>query len=180
MSADTSQPDEIRFGIDGFAAVWAEYERLGARLALAVGGLDAGGEYGHDGSVTMAAWLRHRCRMSDRDAAALVRRGRFLHRHDRVATAALCSRLSAGQVAAIQTAVTATTEVVFVAQHQSLVDHVAPLDVRDTTIACRVWREHAEAIVEMPEPFVPDRELSFARADDGTMLGRFTLEPAPR
>ncbi len=178
MSTATVELDESHLALDEFAAAWAAHERSAARLALAVARFDARNDYRHDGSVTMTAWLRHHCRMSDRDAGTLVRRGRFLHRHDRVACAAVTSALSAGQIGAIQAAVTAVTEPVFVAQDRSLVDHVAALDVRYTQVACRIWRQHAEAIADLPEPSVPDRELSFTRADDGTMLGRFVFEPA--
>ena len=50
---------------------------------------EACGEWAHDGSVSMAAWLRHHCRMSNGDAASLVRRGRFLDKFAIIAEAAL-------------------------------------------------------------------------------------------
>ncbi len=65
MVAEPIDCDESLLSIDGFAAAWAAYEQLGARLARAVGWLDAADEYRFDGSVTMTAWLRHHCRMAD-------------------------------------------------------------------------------------------------------------------
>ncbi len=73
-----------------------------ARLALAAQRLDSRGDWGVDGSVSMAAWLRQHCRMSNRDANALVHRGRFLDKFPAVADAACAGALSAGQVTALK------------------------------------------------------------------------------
>ena len=70
--------DDVVLSADEFVAAWAAHERQAACLALAARRLELTGEWAADGSVSMAAWLRHRCRMSNRDAAALVHRGRFL------------------------------------------------------------------------------------------------------
>jgi hypothetical protein len=145
-------------------------------LALAVARFDAGREYAADGSVTMAAWLRQHCRMSDRDAAALVARGRFLGDHDAVAEAATTSTLSAGQVQALRSNVTRPVGAVFDEHAEALIAIIAPLDVRSSEQACRVWRQHAEAISEQPEPVVPERQIVTARASDGALIGRFVFD----
>ncbi len=60
---------------------------------------------------------------------------------------------------------------------EELIDIVAPLTVRDTEHACKAWRRNAEAVADGPPPTEePDRELSFARAGDGALVGRFTLD----
>ena len=60
------------------AEALAEHDRRAAVLALAVAHVQHGGRWADDGSVTMRAWLRDTCRMSDIDAAAWVRRSRLL------------------------------------------------------------------------------------------------------
>ena len=128
--------------------------------------------------VTIAAWLRHRCRMSDRDATALVARGRFLHVYQPVAEAALDSRLSAGQVQALRSNVTRPVESVFDVHAAELIEIISPLDVRSTEQACRQWRRNAEAICDQPEPVVPERQLVSQRASDGSLVGRFVFDDA--
>ncbi len=176
MASVAETLDEGTLSLDEFATAWALHERSAASLAIAVARLDAQGDYGLDGSVSMAAWLRHHCRISDGDATALVRRGRFLHRHEAVAVAAVTAKLSAGQVRAMQMNVTVHTQPVFDEHQAALVEIVAPLTVRDAEHACRAWRQRAEALVEGPEPELPERELSFGRAGDGSLVGRFTLD----
>ena len=164
--------------IDDFAAIWAAHERVSARLALAVAEFDGNNEYATNGAVTMAAWLRQHCRMSDRDATALVARGRFLGDYQPVADAALTSRLSAGQVQALRSNVTRSVESVFDLHAAELIEIIAPLDVRSTEQACRVWRRNAEAICDQPEPVVPERQLVSQRASDGSLVGRFVFDDA--
>ena len=85
-----------------------------------------------DGSVSMAAWLRHHCRMSNRDATALVHRGRFLDRFPAIAEAACDHVLSAGQTQALQSKVDAAVEPILHRQQAELVSIFAPLSVADT------------------------------------------------
>jgi hypothetical protein len=178
MCSIDDEQDESDLSIDDFVAVWAAHERASARLALIVGRFDQSHEYAADGAVTIAAWLRHRCRMSDRDAAALVARGRFLRDHQPVAEAALSSRLSSGQVQALQTNITRSVASVFDAHAVELVEIIAPLDVRATEQACRLWRRNAEAVTDQPEPVVPERQLVSQRASDGSLVGRFVFDDA--
>ena len=79
--------DEIVLSTAEFIDAWAAHERESARLALAARRLEVCGEWAADGSVSMAAWLRQHCRMSNRDANALVHRGRFLDKFPAVAAA---------------------------------------------------------------------------------------------
>jgi hypothetical protein len=160
-----------------FVDAWAAHEREAARLAVAARRLEIGGEWAVDGSVSMTAWLRHHCRMSSRDAAALVRRGRFLDTFPAIAQAACEGVVSAGQVAALHAACPTPVEVVMHAQQAEVVAIVASLSVADTEHAGRVWRLHAEALVELPEPVEPDRQLRMARTADG-LVGRFVLDDA--
>ena len=88
MVTDGSALDEMILSPGEFIDAWAAHERDAARLALAARRLEGCGEWAVDGSVSMTAWLRHHCRMSNRDAAALVHRGRFLDTFPVIADAA--------------------------------------------------------------------------------------------
>ena len=178
VSAVVDELDEGAVSLEEFPALWAAQERTHARLALAAARFEASGEYGIDGAVTQAAWLRNRCRMSDTDASALLRLGRFLRNHEPVAEAAVESKLSAGQMRAMQINVGRTTEDVFAEQAEELIDIVAPLDVRGSEQVCKAWRQRAEAVTDQPEPSVPERELTCKRASDGSLVGRFVFDPA--
>jgi hypothetical protein len=154
---------------------WATFEREAARLALAARRLETCGDWADDGSVSMMAWLRHHCRMSNRDAASLVHRGRFLDKFATIAEAACDGVLSAGQVEALRSVAKPAIEPVMAVQQSDLIAIVAPLSVGDTEEAVGLWRQRAEALVDMPEPIEPDRELRTARTTDG-LVGRFVLD----
>ena len=160
-----------------FVEAWAAHEREGVRLALAARRLELGGEWALDGSVSMIAWLREHCRMSSGDANALVRRGRFLAKFAAIAEAAGDGVLSAGHVSALQHACSNAVEPVMDDQQSDLVGIIASLNVGDAQRAAGVWRQRAEAIVDVPEPSEPERQLSMARTSGG-LLGKFALDSA--
>lgn len=160
-------------------AALAEHEQRAAVLALATRRLEASGEWAFDGSVSIAAWLRSNARMSNRSAHRLVHRGRFLDRFAAIADAAISHVLSTGQVDAIAAVCQPKYEALLAEHQKVLVAALAPLPVADTEQACHVWRQRADAIVDADEPPAdPVRELSFNRADDRALLGRFTLDDA--
>src|SRR3954470_17634440 len=117
--------DDTIVSADEFVAAWAEHERQGARLALAARRLEQSGECATDGSVSMAAWLRQHCRMSNREATALVHRGRFLDTFDDIGTAAVDGVLSAGQVQALRNATTPAVAPVMSEQQAELITTLA-------------------------------------------------------
>ncbi len=85
METIAAMTDDIVLSCAEFVEAWAAHERELARLALAARRLEACGDWARDGSVSMTAWLRRHCRMSNRDAAALVHEGRFLDKFSAVA-----------------------------------------------------------------------------------------------
>jgi hypothetical protein len=175
MGSNGSVLDDIVLTGADFIDAWAAHERDAARLALAARRLEASGEWAHDGSVSMTAWLRHHCRMSNRDAAALVHRGRFLDQFPAIAQAACDRVLSAGQVNALRTVTRPAVEPVMAEQQGQIVAIIAPLTVADAEQAGALWRQRAEAIAQLPEPVDPERQLRFARTADG-LVGRFVLD----
>lgn len=168
--------DDAITGVD-FVDAWAAHERDAARLAMATRRLELSGEWAHDGSVSMASWLRHRCRMSNRDATALVHRGRFLEKFTAVGDAARTGALSTGQTAALQVSCTAAVEPVMQIHQEELVTIVTSLSVADTERTAQAWRQRAEALVELAEPVEPDRHLRIAPTADG-LIGKFMLDEA--
>ena len=157
----------------------ARHERQAAALALAVAHVNHTGRWADDGSVTMRAWLRSACRMSDQEAAAWVRQGRMLDRCERVAEAGLDGRLSASQLRELARLHRPKYESLM-REHQSmLVEQLGPLDAEATAVACTLWRQRADAVLDEHEPpLEPKRHLTISRAADGAALGRFTLDDA--
>ena len=169
-------PVEIPVTLDEFAVAWAEHERRDAQLALAAAALADRAAYGVAGYVSMVAWLRSECRMNGSDATSLLGRGRFLHRYDEIAAAVESGVLSAGQVAAIRAVVTSRTEALFDEQHADLVPVIAPLSVAEIRTVMQVWKARADALTDTTPPCEPDRSLTWGTTDDGTAVGRFTLD----
>jgi hypothetical protein len=177
METAGSVIDESVLDAADFVEAWAAHERNAAHLALAARRLEVSGEWAYDGSVSMASWLRHHCRMSNRDANALIHRGRFLDKFEAIGDAASAGVLSAGQVGALQASCPAPVEPVMNDQQAELVAIVASLSVGDTQRAAQVWRQRAEALVDLPEPVEPDRQLRISHNADG-IVGTFVLDPA--
>ena len=175
MGNDTPVLDDIVVTGTEFIDAWSAHERDAARLALAARRLEACGDWALDGSVSMTAWLRHHCRMSNRDAAALMHRGRFLDKFPTIAQAACDRVLSAGQINALRTVTKPAVESVMAAQQGEIVAILAPLTVADAEQAAALWRQRAEAIVDLPEPVEPEHQLRTARTADG-LVGRFVLD----
>ena len=177
MGTGACEVDEIVLSPAEFIDAWAAHERNAARLGLAASRLDGCGSWAVDGSVSIAAWLRQHCRMSNRDANALVHRGRFLDKFPAIADAARTGTLSAGQVTALNVSCPAPVEPIMSAQQAEVVAIVAPLSVADSEQAMAMWRQRAEALVESPEPSEPDRQLRTAVTAEG-LVGRFVLDDA--
>jgi hypothetical protein len=85
--------------------------------------------------------------------------------------------LSTGQTETIRTACQPLLEPVMHDQQSEMVAIVAPLSVADTHAAMNVWCQRAEALVELPEPVEPDRQLRTAVTADG-MVGNFIFDHA--
>ena len=60
----------------------------------------------------------------------------------------------------------------------SMALYIVDLPVADGESVCQLWRERSEAVIDQPEPKVPERSWKSATLEDGTMVGRFVLDPA--
>ena len=116
--------------------------------------------------------------MSHTDATRLLREGRFLTTHPLIAQAALSGQLSASQIGLLRKTVTEPTAALFAEHQQLLINQITNLNLADSELVCALWRQRADAIVEMPEPKVPEQTWKTSTLDDGTMIGRFVLNPA--
>jgi len=177
MESSTQLLDAMPMSPAELVVALADHERRGAVLAMAIARLERLGQWADDGAVSMLAWLRGRCRMSGRDAAAWVRRGRLLDRYDQFAQAAVDHRLTSSQLTELERLRRPKYEALL-AEHQSvLVDQLSPLDAAQTSVACGVWRERADAIIDEAEPPLPPlRSLSLSRDGAGGVLGRLTFD----
>ena len=165
-------------GLGGLVDAGAARRVSEVNFVLAARVLELSGDWALDGSVSMAAWMRHHLRMSHAEASKVLRDGRFLTDHRLVREAVLSGRLSLGQVAAIRANVPAAVAGLFAEFEQTIVDAVVGLSVRDTEIVCQRWRQQGENVVDVPEPWVPERSWTSSTLPDGTVVGRFVLDPA--
>ncbi len=179
MNGVADHAEQIALSPAELLSALAEHEQRSAVLALATRRVEVAGEWAFDGSVSIAAWLRNNGRMSHRSAARLVRRGRFLDRFCAIADAALDRVLSEGQLDALQAVCQPKHEALLAEHQQVLVAALAPLPVADAETVCQVWRQQADAVIDADEPPTePIRKLTFDRANDRALLGRFTLDDA--
>jgi hypothetical protein len=164
-----SEPDEL-------AEVLTLADRLQAIVVAGVGQVDAGGRWADQGASSMTAWLRHHGRLAGSEAHRMVLMARRLAALPATATAWASGQLSAGQAAAI-CANAAPGVATLLAEHEAgLLASLAPLSVGQTAQAMRVWRAHADAVADTPEP-APETRRSCTRSQlpDGTWVYRITL-----
>jgi Domain of unknown function (DUF222) len=153
----------------------AEHERRAAQLALKIAAVEASGTWAADGAVSFAAWLRYHGRLSNADASAWQRRGRFLRRFPAIGDAAVTRVLSSSQLGFVRNACPAPLEPILEEQQEALVEILAPLDVPDTQRACNVWNLRADAIINTPFPTERERSLRFGADSTGAIVGNFVL-----
>ena len=180
--ADAPNPDHLVLDpatvtLDQLPLLIALHERQGAAIALAAARLESEGGWAADGSLSMTAWLRDRCRMSATDARGLLRHGQFLRRFPTLAEAALDGTLPEAHLVALRLASCRATEGVLEPMQEAMVDALAPLPAADATRACQAWKSRAESLVPGHEPRVREQSLRFATADDGCLVGNFVLGP---
>ena len=170
---------DILLSPDELACALAEHERRAAVLALAVSHVKQAGRWGETGAVSMRAWMRDTCRMSDRDAGAWLRRSRLLDSFTEFADAAVTGVLSSSHLAALER-LNSPRYADLLGEHQNLlVGELSALSGDDAGHACTLWAQRADAVLDDGEPPAePVRSLSHTTADDGAGLGRYLLDPA--
>jgi hypothetical protein len=123
-------------------------DRLDAKIAVAVGGYDAQGLFAVDGAVSMTGWLKQHAGMTPGAAASLAKIAKRLQQLPAVRDAWLGADLTGGQVQAIVANVTDATIDQLQDQEAELIPLLRPLSVTDTADVMKLWRAHAEALIQ--------------------------------
>src|SRR4051812_3791974 len=157
--------------------------RIDAQLIRAVREGEKAGAAEFDGLKTMPAWLRGHARLSPAAAGRLVRSGRALEHLPAVAGAFAAGEVTAEQVAVI--APVAADEALAAAAAQQV--DLAEVDTALATVATtqpyqrlgEVVHRYLDALdPDRPEPDPTEgRRLTIARHADGSLTGRFDLDP---
>ena len=169
--------------LDDVAVLVAERNRIDARLARCVRAAELAQAPERDGQRSMSSWLRGHCRLSPRAAGLLVRNGRALAQLPQVAAACTAGAISAEQLTVI--APIATPDRLAEAAAQGVdVEGIekALLDVatgpRYDRLAQAVEHYLNRLDPDGPEPDPTEgRSLSIAKHADGSITGRFELDP---
>ncbi|HET7722467.1 MAG TPA: HNH endonuclease signature motif containing protein [Acidimicrobiales bacterium] len=171
--AEAIETLEVPLERDAIVTVLGLRDRLEGRIAAVLGEFQAAGLHELDGSVTMAAWLRHRTHLDGETAGRCARRAQKLHRLP-VLREALIGGLLAGGVVDIVLAHVRKRHVALFAEHEAeLVPRLVGLDVDAVTKAMRLWRARADALDPGPAPAEkPDTiHLSPTLDDRGVLNG---------
>jgi hypothetical protein len=151
--------EELTTAIDGLASddvepvagdeivvLLAERARLDAQISRRVRAFDTSGEWALDGARSASAWLRHRCRLTDRDAHRLVRTARHVDAMPAVAAAWYAGSISSAHVDVLaRTRHSANADDSFAEFEATFVDvaeHGTPDDVAKIA---RQWRDALDA-----------------------------------
>ncbi|TFV63100.1 UNVERIFIED_ORG: HNH endonuclease [Bacillus sp. AZ43] len=169
--------------LERVARLTAAANRLAAEVTRTVRRAEAVGASEHDGLTSMRSWLRTHARLAPREIGRLLGNGRALEQ-----LPALAAAFAAGQVTADQVAVLApvgSMEVQAEAVGQGI--DLAEIDTLLTEVAAtRPYAELGQVVGHFLARLDPDgpeldptegRSLSIARHADGSVSGRFELDP---
>ena len=133
--ADTQIPTDPGAAVEAIRLV----DRLGARVSVALGELDARWTELRPGEPPLATWLRRQARLSYTDAEWLVLTARRLREWPLTRRAWLDGVLSSSQVGAVVTNVPATLAGRWASDERDVVPVLIGLSVTDTAAALRRW-----------------------------------------
>jgi hypothetical protein len=165
------------------AELVAARNRIDAELARTTRRAELAQAPEHDGLTSMASWLRGHARLSARAAGLLVRNGRALAHLPHVAAGCAAGAITADQLALIAP-ITTPANLAAAAAHG--VD-LAGIDQTLTDVATGQQHDRLAQVVEHyltrldPDGREPDptegRSLSLTKHADGSIAGRFDLDP---
>jgi Domain of unknown function (DUF222)/HNH endonuclease len=169
--------------LDSVRDLVAIKNRIEAELARRVRRMETSQAVEHDGLRSPASWLRGHTRLSGRAAAQLVATGRAVEQLPHVADRFAAGELTGEQVAVIarvvepeQLAAAADQEVDLAGLDETLADLAAtrPHHLVKQAVAHYLARLDPDG----PEPDPTERRsLSYTKFDDGSVSGRFKLDP---
>jgi hypothetical protein len=134
------------------------HDRLGSIVSGAIGALDASEEWGLDGSVSCAAWLRRHTGMTPGAAKRATVTASRVRRSPPLRDAWAEGQLSSGQVDVIVANVAEELVELWEQHEATVVPSLVPLSIRDTATAMQTWAARARIALalEGPEPDRPD------------------------
>jgi hypothetical protein len=156
---------DVPSDLDGLDAALFHQDRFAAKLAMAVGEMDAARAWEADGVSSPSAWLRARG-LTHAEAHRLVLLGRRLRRLPVLADSWLRGDLNGGQVQVINMHVIERHVELFASHEAELVPTLVGLTVTETARAMSVWRARADALNEGPAPRDPVCEATLSRTLD--------------
>src|SRR4051812_5607018 len=161
----------------------AERNRIDAALARTVRVADSKQAFAGDGQATAQSWLRGHCRLSASAAAQVVRNGRALAQLPAVEQAHAAGDLTAEQVDVIAKIVAPRPVALAAAQGVDLAETAAILarlaaaaPHEDLKKAVHTYLQMLDTDGPEPDP-TEQRTLTFTRHADGSITGRFHLDP---
>lgn len=142
-------------------------DRLQAKVIEAIGELHANGGYAADGDVSITAWLRRACALSQKQAGALGLTATRLR--DLPGTSSLYEDgvLTSSQVSIITGTITNLTAPLFAEHEPELLARFSTLSPRDLTTAMRRWQAAAEDELCTQFPETPQRTLRLSATWNG-------------
>ena len=169
--------------LDRTAELIRARNRMDAELARTVGVAESAQAAEHDGLTSMRSWLRGHTRLSTGAAASLVRAGRVLEALPAVAAAHADGQVTAEQVAVIAPVVAPANVAAAAGQGIDLAEVDAVLAATAATgehaDLCKVVQHYLARLDPdgtEPDP-TEDRALTIAKHADGSITGRFELDP---
>src|SRR5437762_1957045 len=170
--------DQIELPLSGaeLAELLAERDRLDALVVAGARALDDDCAWQDDGAVSLHGWLRDMGGRGRKDAGRIKNLAQRTRAMPEVADAWRSGSLSSGHVEAIVANVGSRTGALFAEQEAELLPTLSQLSVIECETAMRVWKAHADAIVEGPEPPEPERSLHLSPTLEGRYVGDMTLD----
>ncbi|NYJ05063.1 HNH endonuclease [Petropleomorpha daqingensis] len=162
----------------------AERNRIDADLARTVRVADSKQAFAGDGMKSAKSWLKGHCRLAPGAAAQVVRNGRALELLPAVAAAHAAGAITAEQVTEIGKIVAPKAVALAAAQGVDLAETAriltrlaATAPHEDLTKAVHTFLAMLDTDGPEPDP-TEQRTLTFTRHADGSITGRFHLDPA--
>jgi hypothetical protein len=162
----------------------AEMNAITAELARTVRVAESTQSFAADGMATPASWLKGHTRLSAAEAARVVRNGRSMEQLPVVAEAHATGDISAdavseiGKIAAPRYVALAAAQGVDLAETAAIMARLAGgASHEDLKKAVHAFLEMLDTDGPEPDP-TEERTLTFIRHADGSITGRFHLDPA--
>ncbi len=164
---------------ESLAVLERQLAQLECLVTTSVARFDADGNFEAGGAVNTKAWLKAECRLSGKQAASQVKRGRHLRRLPRTAEAFAAGQLNGDQVDVLIGADQDTTHEALVDQEHELVEQGTKLSHHQFIQYMTYWKHRAdrEGAEDEAQRHCAQREVYLVPSFEGVWLGQMTLDP---